>query len=82
MISETPLLLASALRDRLRVISDRSFYLSDPEGHLAALKEVSGRIEELQDQLPEPVDPRLRHYLDRCSYDKALDLLDSMVTGS
>ena len=74
---DTTLLLASALRDRLRVISHREFYARDPAAHLSALKEVSGRIEELQRQLPEPVDPRLRHFLERCSYDKALDLLDS-----
>jgi len=36
------------------------------------LGEVSNRIAELQAQLPENTHPQLRHYFERCSYDKAL----------
>ena len=68
--------LAGALRERLDVIGDRAFYQRDPAGHLEALKEVSERIEALQKHLPTPVDPQLKHYLERRSYDKALALLE------
>ena len=67
--------LAGALRERLAVISDRDWFARDASGHLDALKAVSGRIEVLATALPPPVDPQLRHYLERCSYDKALALL-------
>ena len=33
-------------------------------------------IEQLQAALPKPVDPRLVHYLERKSYDKALEYLE------
>lgn len=67
--------LAGALRERLAVISDRDWFARDASGHLDALKAVSGRIEALATALPPPVDPQLRHYLERCSYDKALAFL-------
>ena len=64
--------LADALRERLAVIADRAAYARDPQAHLQQLQAVSERVEELARQLPAPVDPRLTHYLQRCSYDKAL----------
>ena len=67
--------LASALRDRLAIISDQESR-SHPEKHLARLKTVSERIEELRARLPKPVDPQLAHYLERRSYDKALKFLE------
>ena len=70
--------LATALRERLAVISDRKLYNSDPALHLEKLKAVSERVTALQSQLPPPVDPQLAHYLQRCSYDKALAFLDEM----
>ena len=68
--------LAEALRERLAVIADRDWFARDATGHLEALKAVSGRIELLAAALPPPLDPQLRHYLDRCSYDKALAFLN------
>ena len=68
--------LAEALRERLAVIADRDWFARDATGHLEALKAVSGRIELLAATLPPPLDPQLRHYLDRCSYDKALAFLN------
>ena len=44
---------------------------------MARLRAVSEKIEELQAALPQPVDPRLAHYLQRRSYDKALELLEN-----
>jgi predicted component of type VI protein secretion system len=67
--------LAEALRKRLAVIADRGWYARDSAGHLEALKSVSERIERLSATLPSPVDPQLRHYLERRSYDKALEFL-------
>jgi len=70
--------LASALRERLAVIADREAYNRDSAAHLARLKEVSERIGILQSQLPDPVDPQLAHYLQRCSYDKALAFIEGL----
>ena len=68
--------LAAALRERLAVIADRASYARDPQAHLARLQGVSERIAALGGTLPAPVDPRLAHYLERCSYDKALAFLE------
>jgi len=68
--------LAIALRERLAVIADREWYARDPEGHLDRLRTVSEQITILQRQLPPPVDPQLTHFLERCSYDKALAFLE------
>ena len=69
--------LAAALRERLSVIADRAGYARDPKEHLRRLQDASEHIVALQGQLPAPVDVRLAHYLDRCSYDKALAWLES-----
>jgi hypothetical protein len=68
--------LAEALRERLVVIGDREWFARDASGHLSALQSVSERIERLSAVLPPPVDPQLRHFLERCSYDKALAFLN------
>ena len=47
------------------------------DAHMARLRAVSEKIEELQAALPQPVDTRLAHYLQRRSYDKALELLEN-----
>ena len=68
--------LAAALRERLAVIADRASYERDPQAHLIQLQTVSERIGSLAGKLPAPVDARLAHYLERCSYDKALAFLE------
>jgi hypothetical protein len=68
--------LAEALRERLTVIADRELYARDPAAHLQRLQTASTRIVEIQGQLPAPLDPQLAHYLQRCSYDKALAWLE------
>ena len=68
--------LAEALRKRRAVIADRELYGRDPAAHLEELQRVSERITGLQTQLPPPVHPQLAHYLERCSYDKALAFLE------
>jgi hypothetical protein len=68
--------LAEALRLRRALIADREFYARDPAGHLDQLKSASERITLVSTQLPAPVDPQLAHFLERCSYDKALAFLE------
>jgi hypothetical protein len=70
--------LAAALRERLAIIADRELYARDPASHLERLRTVSERVTLLQADLPPPIDPKLAHYLLRCSYDKALDFLEAM----
>jgi len=69
--------LADALRERLAVIADRELYARDPAAHLEKLKSVSERITLLGASLPKPVAPDMAHYLQRASYQKALDWLDA-----
>ena len=68
--------LAAALRERLIVIRDEKSR-RDEAKHIARLRAVSERIDKLQAALPQPVDPRLAHYLQRRSYDKALEYLEA-----
>ncbi len=67
--------LAAALHERRAIIADETSR-RDPERHLEKLKAVSEKIEALGKSLPPPIDPRLTHYLERCSYDKALEALE------
>ena len=66
--------LAVALRERLAIIGD-SQSRRDPDQHMGRLKAISERIEAIVEKLPQPVDPRLAHFLQRRSYDKALEML-------
>ena len=79
---EKPLVdLAQILRERLAVIRDEQSRCDETK-HIARLKAISDQIDDLQTRLPKPIDPRLAHYLERKSYDKALDFLEGMITGN
>ena len=67
--------LAAALRERLAIISDENSR-RDPEKHMARLRENSEKIDNLTGALPKPIDPQLAHFLQRKSYDKALEFLE------
>jgi hypothetical protein len=69
--------LRQALRERLAIIRDEESR-RDEEKHLTRLRFVSEKIEQLQAALPQPVNPRLSHYLQRKSYDKALEFLENL----
>jgi hypothetical protein len=69
--------LAQALRERLAIIHDEQSRL-DPDIHMMRLRTVSEKIEQLQAALPQRVDPRLAHYLQRRSYEKALEFIESL----
>jgi len=64
--------LIDALRRRLAVIGDKELRATDPAGQLEQLQQASERLAALQAQLPPDTHPQLRHFLERCSYDKAL----------
>jgi hypothetical protein len=66
--------LRDALRERLAIIADEESR-RDEETHTALLSHVSEKIDKLAAALPRPIDPRLAHYLQRHSYDKALEFL-------
>jgi hypothetical protein len=68
--------LAAALRERLAIIGDEQSR-TDPDRHTERLREVSEKIERLEKSLPPKIDPELRHFLQRRSYSKALDLLET-----
>ena len=68
--------LAEALRERLAVIRDEESRREEAK-HIARLKAVSERIDKLQEAFPQTIDPRLAHYLQRKSYDKALEFLEN-----
>ena len=72
--------LAAALRERLTIIADEESR-RDPARHTERLQAVSERIEQLEQQLPPAIDPQLRHFLQRRSYNKALELLEEADTG-
>ena len=67
--------LAGALRERLAIIGDETSR-RDPDRHTERLREVSEKIERLEQGLPSATDPQLRHFLQRRSYSKALELLE------
>lgn len=69
--------LRDALRERLAVIQDEQSR-RDEAKHVARLRAVSEKIDKLQAALPRPIDPQLAHYLQRRSYDKALEFLEQL----
>lgn len=70
--------LAAALRERLEIIADREAYARDPAAHLERLKAASEKVAAAQVALPDDVPPELAHYLQRCSYDKALSFIEAL----
>jgi len=70
--------LAAALRQRLAIVADETSR-RDPDRHLEKLKSVSEKIDILARSLSPPVDPQLAHFLERCSYDKALKALEAQL---
>jgi len=69
-------LLAAALRERMAIIGDEESR-RDPARHMERLRAVSERLEKIEHGLPPTIDPQLRHFLQRRSYSKALELLSA-----
>ncbi len=70
--------LRDALRERLAIIRDEKSR-RDTQAHMARLSAVSEKIDKLAAAVPRPLDPQLAHYLQRRSYDKALEFLEGRV---
>ncbi len=73
--------LANALRERLVIISDENSR-HNSEAHTARLRAISEKIDNLAAALPKPIDPQLAHFLQRKSYDKALEFLDGRAAST
>jgi len=71
--------LTEALRERLAIIGDENSR-RDPEAHTARLRAISEKIDKLEAALPRPINPELAHFLQRKSYDKALEFLETAST--
>ena len=69
--------LASLLETRLAVIADHELRDRDPDEQLRQLQEVSGQIAEMHASLEGKIKPRLAHFLESRSYQKALDWIQS-----
>ncbi len=67
--------LEDALRQRLAVVADHALRDRDPAAHLAALKAAHAALESQMAALPPGIDPRLQHFLERQSYEKAVAFL-------
>ena len=70
--------LREALRERLTIIHDEESR-RDVNKHTERLRVVSEKIDKLAAALPRPIDPQLAHYLQRRSYDKALEFIESAI---
>lgn len=71
-----PARLAQLLRERLAIIADHSLRDREPAAHLEKLKDVSLAISSLAKELAPTLPPRLNHFMERASYDKALAFLE------
>ncbi|MCK9588107.1 MAG: hypothetical protein WC076_07365 [Terrimicrobiaceae bacterium] len=69
--------LGAALRNRLDVVADHTLRNRDPAAHLEAIKAAHRALELQVAALSPGTDPRLLHFLERQSYEKALALLQS-----
>lgn len=69
--------LLDLLRRRLAVIGDRALRESDPERQLALLRGVSEAITAFQDQHQSSLPPRLRHFLENASLEKAREWIEA-----
>lgn len=77
--------LAELLRQRLRVIADHEFRDRDADAHLAALREASEALDEEYAALRGTLPPRLNHFMQQASYQKALAFIegdDASLEGS
>ena len=67
--------LKTAIERRLQVVADHASKQHDAQAHLEALKRADADLRAASANLPPDSDPRLRHFLERQSYVKALEWL-------
>ncbi len=65
--------LTGLLRRRLGTIADAELRERDPERQLALLQEASEAISAFHARHRGAIPPRLNHYLQNCSFQKALE---------
>lgn len=65
--------LIALLRRRLDVIGDAAMREADPEGQLGLLREVSEAITAFHQRHRGAIPPRLNHFLENASLQKALE---------
>ena len=65
--------LISLLRRRLDVIGDAGLRVSDPDRQLALLREISESITDFHQRHRGEIPPRLNHFLESASLQKALE---------
>ena len=70
--------LIDLLRHRVAIIANHPWRDRDPAGHLDALKSVSEEIVAWTDTHHATLDPQLRHYLAKASFQKALIHLEEL----
>ena len=69
--------LINLLKRREAVIADHAWRDRDPASHLDALREVSEAISAWHAENESHIDPKLRHYLQKSSFAKALGHLET-----
>jgi hypothetical protein len=69
--------LLDLLRRRLVVIGDRDLRENDPDLQLALLREVSEAITAFHGQHQADLPPRLRHFLENASLEKAREWIEA-----
>lgn len=69
--------LSALLKRRLGTIADADLRERDPERQLALLQEVSEAISAFHARHRGAVPPRLNHFLQNCSYQKALEWVEA-----
>ncbi len=74
--------LIEMLERRLAVIADAEMRENDPEGQLAQLQEVSEAIMAFHEDHRGQIPIRLNHFLENCSFDKALAWCQDSLAGS
>lgn len=71
--------LKASLEERLKIIADHELRLHHPALQLEKLKEASEKIEKCEALLiSAKIDPKLKHYLEQRSYQKALERLEQL----
>ncbi|MCE9519989.1 MAG: hypothetical protein K8R87_10600 [Verrucomicrobia bacterium] len=68
--------LGELLRRRLRLIADQTLRESDPAAQLDQLRIVSEEITEFHRQHHSQMPAKLNHFLERASFQKALEFLN------
>lgn len=70
--------LKELLKKRLDIIADHAWRDADPAMHLQALQNISVSIDGMRTELHSELPPRLRHFLEQSSYQKALAYLEEL----